>query len=177
MGGFVRVAAPIAISLAAPHLFAGLGFGVSGLNTIGGGLAIPSGWSTLLSAGLSGLNNAMQYQQQGYAEYQAAQQRNMELQQQYAQQADRERRRQIQLKQASASQRANMGALGMADSSSGEAVLSGLYRKGDEETALERQRLDLGYRNLLDASHSKSQWGMDLFIKSLAPTVRLLREQ
>jgi hypothetical protein len=179
MGGFVRVAAPVALSLVAPYALAGMGLAVPGMTAMVNGVAQPIfSWTSLMGSALSGLSSAMQYQQEGHANHQAALQRNAQLQAEYQKQALDEQRRQNKLRQLAASQRASQGAMGLVDSSSAEALISGLWRKNDEETAFGRNGLLGSYKDsLLDASHSKSQMGFELFRKTMAPTLSLLQEQ
>lgn len=195
MGSFVRVAAPVALSLAAPYVAAGMGAAIPGLTTAawdttgftsmlgawnGAGMVYQPvfSWTNLMGSALSGLSSAMQYQQEGYANYQAAQQRNAQLQADYQRQARDEQRRQNKLRHLAASQRARQGAMGLVDSSSADALISGLSRKNDEETAFGRNSLMQSYNDsLLNASHSKSQMGFELFRKAMAPTLSLLGEQ
>lgn len=198
MGGFARVAAPIAVSLAAPYALAGMGLSIPGMTAAAPFNSLTNGftnmltgfngvatvyqpvfsWGNLISAGLSGINSALSYQQQGYAEYQAAQQRNAQLTAMYQAQAQQEQQRQDRLRRLTASQRAAYGAMGLdADAGSGQALIEGLMKKEDQDAAYRRDELLRKSQDLLEASHPKNQFGFDFFINALAPTVRLLREQ
>lgn len=193
MGGFARVALPVATAIAAPYaaqavapifLHASTNVALPSLMTetfanIGVNLATQSlSWSSVAMGGLSGLANAAAYNSQQQAAYQQAVARNQQIAYMQQQQALRERQRRDKLKKLVAAERARFGAMGLdSSSSSAGALIKGLRRKVEDEIAIERNQLLSNRRNLLEASHPRRQSGFQMLAQSTVPAISLLEEQ
>lgn len=197
MGGFARVALPVAAAVAAPHAagFLGTAGGVTG----GAGLlaseaAVP-GVTTFLSgaqlpasaalvptvsplavarAGISGLLD-LNSQRQAAAQAAFARVRGQaEMARLRREFQIRERDRRNRLRRAVAAERARFGAAGiLSTGGSADAIIRGLRSQAEEGIRLDRERVNFRRRSLLEESRPQRRSGFTTLTNSLSPFINL----
>ena len=171
MGGFARVALPVAASFAAPYAGAALGLGAS--TAAAGTSSVLS--KAITSAIFSGIKQIGSLRQQR-AQQRAAQTRNQSEAARIQREFEiRERNRRERLRKTVAAQRARFGALGIGSAGgSAAAIITGLQSKTDADSRFDLEGVGLRRTSLLEASRPNSRNNFQLLQKSLSPFVNLL---
>lgn len=180
MGGFARVALPVAMAIAAPYAMAALGPATAsqlGVMAVQGGMSnvvIPVAfpWASAALAGVGALAGEQQRNQQ--LKYQN-QLRNNQIAQQQQVLAVQEKQRRDRLRKAIASERARFGAMGMnSRGGSAAALIRGLTKSVEKDINFGRQSFNLKRRSLLEESAPAKRSGFSLVQRSLSPFVNIL---
>ena len=171
MGGFARIALPVAASFAAPYAGAALGLGTS---------TAAAGTSSLLSkaftsAIFSGINQIGSLRQQR-AQQRAAQARTQAEAARIQREFEiRERNRRERLRKTVAAQRARFGAIGIGSAGgSAAAIITGLQRKAVEDSRFDLEGVSLRRSSLLEASRPAARNNFRLLQKTISPFISLL---
>jgi hypothetical protein len=173
MGGFARVAVPMAAAAAFPYASAAMGAGASGLTT-SAAMANVSPWAAIAKAGMSGLGQINTMRQER-AQKQTAQARSEAEAARLKLQYDaKERKRRERLKATVAAQRARFGAAGVSSQGgSAGAVVSGLMERNARDEADAARDFTMRRSSLLEASRPARRDNFKLFQKTISPYVNL----
>ena len=171
MGGFARVALPVAASFAAPYASAALGLGAS--TAAAGTSSVLS--KAITSALFTGIQQIGSIRQQR-AQQRAAQARNQNeaarIQREYE---VRERKRRETLRRTVATQRARFGGLGIGSAGgSAAAIIIGLQSKSDADSRFDKDTTSLRRSSLLEASRPAARNNFQLLQKTISPFINLL---
>ena len=171
MGGFARVALPVATAVLLPEAAAVAGIALPGVAT---GMS----WTNIALAGLQGLGSAMTYANQQQAANQQAMARNQQIAYMQRQQQIQAQQQRDKLKRLVAAERARFGAMGTgSQEGSAAALIQGLRQKTENDIAIGRQQTLMRQQNLLDQSHPAQRLGFQALAKVASPMVSLLQDQ
>lgn len=179
MGDFAKVALPVVAAIAAPYAAAAL----AGAGTGAAAAATVSPWMVAASAGLTGLTQIGQLQQEKAQAAVARAQNDAERARIQREYQVAERKRRDDLRQALAQQRARFGAGGISSASgSASAVLQGLQKRTDDASrdhlgSARLQQASSSRINLFEQSAARKRSQFQAFQKTVSPFVDLLEEQ